>query len=399
MEGLILNKDFQTECIIDDFESFIWTERFSSPGDFEIYMPVKQEKLEYISLGKYVWIRDSNRLMIIEDYEITTDQENGPHITVTGRSLESLLERRIVTQNTEIDGNLQNGIEDLLEENVYPFEDSDRTFSNLQFIPSTDSRITDLTLTASFFGETILEILEDVCTLYNIGFRMTYEDGADKCFKFQLYYGEDRSYAQETNPWVVFSPKYDNLTSSQYYESDRNLKTFALVAGDSYNEYGQEIVSVNGIPGYIGYERRELFVDASDIDVPTPEVDEDAIRSNLMSKDENTTEAVIQQAISAAKRAAYLELLPTYRLQLEQRGYEELAKTYITKLFEGTIEASRQYIYGKDFFLGDIVQIQDQYGKEAFSRITEVVRAHDVSGEQISPTFTSLAEGIAGKEE
>lgn len=398
MEALILNKDFQTECILDDFESFIWTERFGSPGDFEIYMPVKQDKLDHISLGKYVWIRDTDRLMIIEDYEISTDMENGPHVTVTGRSLESLLERRIIMNNTEINGNLQNGIERLFSENVYPSISSDRVFSNLQFIPSTDSRITDLTIAASYFGETILEILEDICALYNIGFRITYEDGIEKSFKFELYYGEDRSYAQEKNPWIVFSPKYDNLEASQYYESDRNLKTFALVAGDPNNEYGQEVVSVNGLPSYTGYDRRELFVDASDIDVPKPEVDEDGIRASLGEAAQD--EQRVQAAIKAAKYQMYItQLLPVYRSQLQQRGYEELAKTYITKSFEGTIEASRQYIYGKDFFLGDIVQVRDQYGKEAFSRITEVVRSHDTSGYRLSPTFTSVAVDNENEEE
>lgn len=398
MEGLILNKNFQTECIIDDFESFIWTERFSSPGDFEIYMSVKPEKLEHILLQNYVWIRDSDRLMIIEDYEITTDTENSNHVTVTGRSLESLLERRIVTRVTDIDGNLQDGLLNIMRENIDPSRDLDRILSNLQFIPSTDSRITELTMSASYFGDTLLSILEDTCALYNIGFRITYEEGIEKCFKFQLYYGEDRSYAQEDNPWVVFSPKYDNLLGSQYYESDRNLRTFALVAGDSNNDYGQEIVSVNGLPGYAGYERRELFVDASDIEVPRPEVDEDDVRASLGEAAQD--EKKLQAAIEAAKYNQYMTYLrPIYLQQLRQRGYEELSKTYITKMFEGTIEASLQYVYGKDFFIGDIVQVQDQYGKEAFSRITEVVRSHDTNGYRLSPTFTSMADSVKSKEE
>lgn len=395
MEGLILGKDFQTKCIIDDFESFIWTERFSSPGDFEIYMPVKQEKLKHVVLGNYIWIRDSNRLMIIEDYEITTDYENGPHVTITGRSLESLLERRIVTQKTDIDGNLQAGIEELFKRNVTTY--ADRNFPGIQFISSDDPRITELRLTASYFGETILSILEDICELYSIGFRIIYDDEAAKCFKFQLYYGEDRSYEQDKNPWVVFSTKYDNLVSSQYYESDRNLKTFALVAGDAHNEFGQEVVEVNGKPTYKGYDRRELFVDASDIEVPEPDVDEESIRSGF---DDKTPDYVIEAAIYKARSDQYfLELRPGYLLQLEQRGYEELAKTYIVKSFEGEIEASKQYVYGEDFFLGDILQIQDQYGKEAASRTTEVIRIHDTSGERLSPTFTSLAEDNGTEED
>ena len=40
MEAMILDTNFQGIYIVDSFESFIWTDRFSECGDFELYIPI-----------------------------------------------------------------------------------------------------------------------------------------------------------------------------------------------------------------------------------------------------------------------------------------------------------------------------------------------------------------------
>lgn len=388
MEGLILNSKFETLAILDAFESFIWTDRYRKPGDFEIYMPVEKAPIEHMLEGNYVWIRDSDRLMIIEDILIQTDAEIGPHITVNGRSLESYLDRRIISHRTAINENLQDGIQRLLYENVISPDYAPRRLPGMAFRASSDPRITSLWLTANYLGENLLEVIETICDQYDLGFKITFDEESSESFIFELYYGEDRSYSQDKNPWVIFSQKYDNLVNSNYYKSSKNLRTAAVVAGDADNEYGQEILDVEANPSLTGFERREMFVDASDIETQDPEVNEDSIRERLEKR--NKTEMEIAAAIASAKAYAIAQTTAVYRNQLQQRGKEELSKTYITETFDGEIEARRQFVYGKDFFIGDVVQIRDQYGREASSRITEVVRSHDVSGEQLIPTFTTL---------
>lgn len=395
MEGWILNKKFQSECILDGFESFIWTDRYCEPGDFEIYMPIEKAPMEYIVRGNYVWLKDSDRLMIIEDIEITTDVEAGPHITITGRTLEALLDCRVIDAHYILEGDIQNAISKMLFTYAISPIDTERRVPFLQFRYNDDPRISKITLYGDYFGYELLDFITDVCKANDLGFKITYDEQELDYFVFEVYYGENRSYDQEKHPWVVFSPNYENLLDSNYYESIRNFRTFAIVAGDADNEYGQEIIRVNARPELIELDRREMFVDASDIDLPSDDVDEDAIRSSFAGI-EGVTESTIANAIASAKRQEYLKNLPVYQEQLRQRGYEELAKMSIEESFEGEIEATRQYIYGRDFFIGDIVQIRDEYGKEASSRITEVIRSHDVSGEKITPTFTSV---VKNKEE
>lgn len=390
MDTLILNRQFQTQAVIDAFESFIWTDRYRTPGDTEIYMPVEKAPMEHVKEQYYLWRKGTDRLMIIEDILITSSAEVGPHVTITGRSLESILDRRIVADRTIISGNLQNGIQKLLNENAINPDDSARKIPGLRFVQNNDPRVTALTCELNLLGEDLLSIVEGLCEVNDLGFKISYNEDRNS-FDFMLYYGEDRSYNQESNPWVVFSPEYDNLLSSSYYESSKNLRTAAVVAGSESDDYGQEIIDVDGKPELTGLDRRELFVEASGIQRPETEVNEDSIRERLEKR--HKTEEQIQTAIDQAKAQAEAQDRATYRQQLYQAGEEELAKTYITQSFEGEIEAVRQYVYDRDFFIGDVVQIRDQYGKEAASRITEVVMSHDVSGETLVPTFTTLLGG------
>lgn len=390
MEALILNRKFQAVCVVDAFESFIWTERYRTPGDFEIYMPIDKSPMEYLLRDYYVWRKDTDRMMIIEDIQIDADATVGTHIKVIGRSLESILDRRVIAYRTLITGNLQNGIQKLLNENAINPGDGDRKIPGLRFIYNSDERVTALTMDVNLLGENLLEEIETLCELNDLGFKITYNEELST-FDFRLYFGENRSYDQEKNPWVVFSPMYDNLLSSSYYESARNLRTAAVVAGSSNYERGQVVVDVDGKPEMTGLDRREAFIEAGDIETPDPTINEDSIRERLEKRGKTETE--IQSAIDQAYADALAQDTESYRSQLQQRGYEELAKTYITESFEGVIEAVRQYVLGRDFFLGDVVQIRNEYDREAPSRITEVVRSHDKTGEVISPTFTTLIGG------
>lgn len=391
LDALILNRKFETQVIVDGFESFIWTDRYRTPGDFELYMPVSDLIMPYALEQNYVWQKNSDRLMIIEDIYIDTDAEIGPHITLSGRSLESLLERRVVADRTIISGNLQNGIKKLLDENAISPSDPSRVIPGLRFVESKESNVTKLTCELNLLGETLLEVIEGQCELNDLGFRIVFNEDLGT-FDFSLYYGEDRSYDQERNPWVVFSPNYDNLLSSQYYSSSRELKTAAVAAGNISYEYGQQIVMVDAKPTLSGLDRREMFVDGSDIEMPDPQVDEDAIRES-MEQYEDITEAEIQAAIDAAWEHAISIANAGYQQQLLEKGKEEVSRTFTTETFSGEIEAVRQYVYNRDFFLGDVVQIRDEYGREASSRITELIMSHDVNGESLIPTFSTLLGG------
>lgn len=98
MEVLFMDKKFVTTKIIDAFTSCIWNVNYIGYGDFELYFPMDYDSLTGISIGGYAMIRESDRYMVIESIDVQTSVEEGNYLVVTGRSLESLLERRIIRE-------------------------------------------------------------------------------------------------------------------------------------------------------------------------------------------------------------------------------------------------------------------------------------------------------------
>lgn len=351
MDLFVLDQNLEAIAIVDTYNSLIWTDRYQECGDFELYRSISKELLEYIKQDYYLVNNESEHTMIIEKLLINSDPEEGNHITVTGRSLESILDRRIIWGLKTISGNLQNGIKTLLEENIISPEDPDRKIDNFVFEESTDPAITELGIDAQYTGDNLYEVIKKICVERGIGFKVTLND--QKQFVFKLYAGVDRSYEQVERPHVVFSPSFDNIVDSNYIESKSSLKNVTLVGGEGEGSERKYVT----VGSESGLNRRELFTDARDI-------------SSDVGDGKVLTEA-------------------EYNAQLEQRGKEDLAENTDVVSFEGQAETSRMFVYGRDFFNGDIVQVADEYGHEIQARVLEIITSEDEQGRSVYPTFST----------
>ena len=209
-------------------------------------------------------------------------------------------------------------------------------------------------LEAQYTGDNLYDVIQKICEEQGIGFKITLND--EKQFVFELYAGSDRSYDQTRNPYVIFSPKFENIINSNYIESKASLKTVTLVGGEG--EGADRRYTTVG--GGSGLNRRELFTDARDI-------------SSNVGSDDALTDA-------------------EYMAQLQQRGKEKLAENVSITSFEGETETTIMFQYGKDFFNGDIVQIANEYGHETKARILEIVRSEDKDGYSVYPTFKTIEQ-------
>lgn len=376
MDALILDKNWEVVAILDAFQSFIWTDRFLGYGDFEVYVPADMPIGKEFKQDYYLWCREkSDRLMIIETIETKVDVENGNFLTVTGRSLESLLERRIIWGYRQCHGDLQKSIRNLLNQNAISPSNSDRKIPNLVFRETTDTRITTLTIETQYFGDNLYEAIYGICEEKKIGFRIL-PDFTNKQMIFELYAGEDRAYGQTKNPYVIFSPSFDNFLSSNYIESKKALKNATLIGGSGEGS-SRTTTEVTGENYGTGLDRREVFTDdsgASD-DVDTYDIEHN---EDLGEEEKTAIIAAMQQQATANMIA-----------EMQQKGKEELAKTSITQSFEGEVEARIQFIYKRDFTIGDLVQIQNEYGQSGKARVSEIVFSEDTTGESMTPTFTA----------
>lgn len=330
-----MDYEFNVLCNFDSFESLIWPERYRGYGDFEIYAPVNQETLKVIktiqrdleiNLDSFAYLKGSESQMVIENIEITTDSESGNHVIISGRGLESLLERRIIWEKTILNGNIQNGVKTLINDSIINPKLSERKISNFKFLISDDEYINSLTINSQYTGTNLYEVIMDICNRFDLGFDVVLDSNND--FVFSLTHGEDRSYDQNKNNYVVFSPKYENIVNSDYIESSKEYKNVTLVAGEGEGVLRKKIT----VGRATGIMRRELYTDARDIQSESYDEYEDleSDKEKLNSYQEDLKEL----------KESFIEVENTflddndnynktmYEYNIEKKGYENRIKEF-----------------------------------------------------------------------
>jgi Siphovirus ReqiPepy6 Gp37-like protein len=359
MDLTLLTDQLQAIAVLDIYESLIWNEKYNSFGDFEILVPINTQIVNFLKEDYYLRIPDSDHLMIVEGLSLHSGTDVGSTLKIRGRSLETILERRVVWTKTVLKGNLQTEIQRLLNENAISPSIRERQISRLRFVSSTDPLITSLTIDCQLLGEDLYSVIEQLCKTNGIGFKITLTES--DTFIFQFYAGVDRSYNQNTYPYIIFSPEFDNILYGDYIEDISPFKTVSLVGGETGVGSGRATTSIAALGqpenGGSDLTRREMFIDAGSVS-------------------KNIDGVVLSDA--------------DYITHLKQKGLEELNKSTFVKTFEGQIDTTSMYTYGIDFNIGDIVQVEDEYGHEALSRVVELIRSQDSSGLKIYPTFSSI---------
>ena len=85
------------EAICDSYSSLLWDIEFYQCGCFEVYIAASPQNVSIFQRGRIVARSDdAQHFGIIESLQLETDAEKGDYLTVTGRFLASLLERRII---------------------------------------------------------------------------------------------------------------------------------------------------------------------------------------------------------------------------------------------------------------------------------------------------------------
>ena len=342
MLPIVMDNNFIKLAVIDDYISFIWTSRFYSSGDFELCVDVNAKNMTLFKQGYYIVRNDDENVGIIENITIQHNEDSQEILIITGRFLQSILGRRIIVPQTTVTGKVSACIESLITSNIVNPSVVARKISNFII----DSTNIDITMNAQFTGDNLLEVVSTLCETYGIGFKITLN--ANNQFVFKLYQGEDRTYDQTENPWVVFSDEYDNLASSNYEENYQDIATAVWVAGEGE---GLARKNVWVTTEETGLERHEFYEDARSIQSNNGEISD----------------------------TEYMKLL-------QEAGKEDLTK--YTTAFMGNVYFDN-IKYKEDVSLGDICVIENKrWGLSINSRLVEVIESVSEAGEySIVPTF------------
>ena len=334
--------------IIENPTSAIWARRYQKPNDFELHLPVSAEILALLADDFYITRDDAPEAMIVEHIEIKTSAEEGNYILVSGRGGESIIERRIVLEQTSVSGRVDAAAYRLIRENAVAPADPARALPLTMYAPD----VSTATARAQYTGTNLLEAVGGICKAHGLGFRAV-ADATDEgvVLRIELLRGLDRSEGQEENSPVIFSAEYENLLSSAYVMDTTNHKNVAIVAGEGEGKARKRATYGSAS----GMARREIFVDARDLSTNEGEISED-----------------------------------DYTAQLVARGAEKLAEHSLSESFDGEMDTGNTFILDEDYTLGDIVTVENEYGIRKNVRISAITEVWDAQGYSAIPIFENV---------
>ena len=366
MDLMTLDQYNQPYQMVENYDSLIWTERYNTIGDFQIETGDVEGFMELLPEGQMITLRESNVPMIVETHWIERKKNTPTKLTITGRALTSILDRRVAIEAVRggvgewvivaktpsdvayymVNQIVVQGLVDPAD--IFPPE-------SFQF-PTPDDYLTSTGPNRSFSiprGNLLASVLQliqadipaDTTTtpptpaVVPHGIRAVRPDADGQAVAIQFYTGTDR---YET---VYFDGTRDLLNDGSYlFSRVGSANTGYAIGPDSGT-----IINISGA-AITGLDRRVILIDGSTSGA--------------------TDEATI---VEHAKMS--------------------LSEAHPTAAFDGSINQDlNPYVYGVDYFLGDVVKLVGDYGLTTKARVTEYIRAEDVSGHKAFPTLTTVVD-------
>jgi hypothetical protein len=348
--------------IVDIFKSIIWRSVYFGVGDFEIYAPATPQNITLLKIGRYVTRPNNKEVGIIESINVSENINDGITITASGRFAKSILDRRLIynlsgTSNkaTILRGNVETAIRKVVNDNAIECTfDSKRNIAGLALgdeanipLKIVDANGNDAEKQVSY--ENLLSYTDGVLEEYGLASMCTLQK---RLLFYTIYAGIDRSTNNtDGNKPIIFSKEFDNLSASTYTYDTKTEKNVALIggAGEGIERFYSLIET-----GKSGLQRRETWINASSI--------------SKTYKDDNDEEQTYSDA--------------QYKAMLDTKGKQDITPLVATESLNGVIDITNgNYIYGRDFALGDIVTVQDNIiGMYANVRIREALEIQDENG-------------------
>lgn len=366
-EWYTLTNGFVRDQVITGFISFIWTERYNTAGEFQIVIKSTYPNRQLLADGTYIGKKGSTYVMKIDTITDAVDENTGEqNLTVTGKSLEILLDDRIAavvttTTTTDVPPVTTTTLTDWLAtgtagavardifnricvEGVLDTNDSIPGYTFGTLLPAGNlGEPTDI-ISLDAAPASVYSTLTQLCNTYSLGFRFA-KDGDTGHIYFEVYVGNDRTSTQTILEPVIFDQNLNNLTGVNKLTSSAVLKTVAYV----YATNGYEIVySPTADPSASGDQRRVLLISSS----------------NSLPAGTDLTAA------------------------LQQEGQIALAAQREIYAFDGQIPVQIPYMYGRDYGLGDLVEERSSDGFGGLMLVTEHISSSDDTGDTEYPTLT-----------
>lgn len=318
---------------VNQYTSLEWTKCYNEYGEFKLKAPITPENLELLKEGNVLWIREDDA-MLIQIVKQDDNSDGTREFEVEGRSLVCLLETRCLWDSVNYESQYASTIMyDIVNKNcVSP----SLTKRKIPFLTIAEDAQIGGQISYQKTGESVYEALCEIAETSGLGFRIKF-DPYNKKFVFEAYMGTNRTINQSTVPFVEFSTEVDDILESSFYHNAQDYRNVAWVWGEKMDpddeNWQPQVKHETGDTSSAGFKRKELFVDADNVD--------------RVVEDDDGSEIVLSESV--------------YKDLLAQRGKEELGENPLSETMEASIRqfGMVQNELDKDYFLGDTVTITD----------------------------------------
>ena len=356
MQLNIFDLDFNFLGICEEINNIEWIRDFYRSTDFILDAKMNSHNVELLQKNRII-IKDNDFSdpVLIEHRQLEESDDGDELLVVSGKSLATVILDSRITIDRQIEkGTVDKVLENLLLQQTNNSPDKKRHFPNLVIDTSTKDGFSNIEHNSLY--KSLYEDFEEICMTEQCGYKIIFDPHV-KQFIFKVYKGNDLSSS------VLFSIDFDNLKNQTYTDSINNYYNVAVVAGQGEDADRDKIV-VND-EDYSGFERREIFIDARDIE-----------QDKKKGTDEEGNE--IDIPIKNGENAIKL---------LTNRGYEKLAEVAPIHSFDAQL-IENNYKYKIDFDLGDLVTVRNKnWNVEFTQRITKIVESCDEYGRNITVSF------------
>lgn len=384
---------FEIQDVIENYESLIWTERYYGDSEVNVILPIEMDLIEKLPLGIFLGIEESNELMILETINIEQNR-----LKLKGISILSWLNNRFVRTSKKHKVRART-IEDyfpgqilweMLFTAVSPnseYMDPETTDIPAQYLSKLqipeiglydwDSSGDLVTIAVSF--EPLYDEMRKIAITYQIGMQiilMTKLDpNAEQPLGFRSYKGLNKTSFQDPdlpqNPIVRFSTDLDSLQNVRELRSQSIYKTIAFAFAPNVDiELGDETGANAGIAYIRGTEDLDSF-----------------------NRFECRALQVFAEDLTGFSTPTGYELATLINL-LNGTARDELGKSILIEVVDGDISPTNMYQYGRDYSLGDLVELQGSDGIISTIRVTEHILSEEATGEKGYVTYGSESSDI-----
>ena len=233
------------------------------------------------------------------------------------------------------------------------------------------------------------KIVQNLTDLTMSGWAIEY-DGEDPYYWYgYTYNGVNRTFNQGERPPVVFSPKYDNLSKATYFKSKVGTRTKIFSGAVKFTVPNNLLFTNNGYQQEYLDQNGDSAMQNNSIRVGNKGL---GLREGYLQSPSIEHTNGYMQAGNGFKGVATVDPNSIYR-QIHEQCNTELWRHMPIEMFSGEAAQQSMYIYNEDFFLGDFVQIQNEFGQQDIARVTEYIRtSSDSEGDVFYPTFESLSD-------